>query len=322
MTAATVVPEKTDDADNLGTASADPRDVKRATMVLALHVSGPSFRRKMRPEDVIDDGDRVDPAMLHLSKDLLDRSAVSELIGEKDKLNRALDAKSVPCRMLRGGMRLIPLALVEDVDKMVDGFVERRQVLVDKLLIAYEGHKQEAEKRLGRHFDPSDYPTWGQMQRAFTVEKRWLTFNVPAALKSLNRSMYERELERSKVEWAEASQDIKAALREGLAGIVTNFVDKLGVDEGGRKKTFRDATMSKLTDWLATFEARNLTGDVELADLARQAREALKGVEPEQLRKQDVQRDRVRESFEEIKAKLDGLLVARPKRKFADEEDV
>lgn len=299
-----------------------PRDLGKATIFLDLHISLPGFRRKMRPEDVMAEDETIDPNMLHLSKDLLDTSALSEIVGERDKLKRWLKTRALPCKVFRGGMVLLPLSMVEEVDERVGEFIERFNVLRDKLLIAYEGHKQDAEKRLGEHYNAEEYPSLNRLANSFDVQAGWRTFDIPAALKTLKRSLYEREREKVKLEWAEASEDIKLALRESLAGLVAHFVDRLGIDDQGNKATFRGATLDKLKDFLGTFEARNLTGDDELADLARQAKDVLRGVEPDALRKQDTTRDRVRGDFEKIKAQLDLMLAPAKRRRFAGEEEV
>jgi hypothetical protein len=319
MTAIAAVPE-TEVTEREETAEEtlgrSPDESARQTIVLHLHVGMPNFRRRMQAADVVDEAD-VDPNMLHVAKDLLDREAISELLGARDQLKRKLKGRALPCRMLPGGMYLMPLGLVEEVDGWVVEFRARFDVLVDRLCVAYEGYKQAAEVRLKDHYDESEYPTLGRLRRSFEVQARWLTFNVPAALKTFKRAIYEREQAKARLEWAEASEDIRLALREGLAGLVTNFVEKLGMDEKGKKRTFRDETMAKMRDFLATFEARNMVNDGELAALAEQARQALAGVEPDQLRKQDVARERVREGFERIKGQLDALLVATPRRRIA-----
>jgi hypothetical protein len=303
-------------------AKPDPKDMAKATIVLSLHIRMPSFRRRMLADDVVDEAD-VDPDMLHVSKDLLDREALSALVGERDKFKRLLKRRAVPYRFLPGGMLLLPLRLMERVDGEVGEFVLRWNDLVEELVVKYEVYKEAAKERLKDHYDEAEYPSARALQRAFTVEAKWLTLDVPAALKTFNRAIYEREREKARQQWAEASEDVRLALREGLAAMVSGFADKLGVDDKGKKRTFRDATMANLQDFLSTFDARNLTDDAELASLANQARQVLKGVDPDKLRKQDTTRDRVRADFEQIKAKLDTLLVPAGRRRLAiDDEEV
>ncbi len=294
----------------------------RETVVLELRISAPSFRRKLPSTDLLDPAEEpTDPELIHVSKDLIDRYALGEIGQADSRFRRWLRNRTISCSMLRGGMWLVPLRAVEDVDRGIASYRAERARLVGVLVERHEQLKADARARLGRHYNPADYPPASELARAFGVRARFLSFNVPAALADLNRELYERERARVETEWSEAYTEIRTALREAFAGLVEHLADRLGQDDQGKPKTFRDSTVQQMQDFLETFGARNLTGDQDLAELAEQARALIQGVSPETLRKAALFRERVREGMEQIKAKLDTLVVTK-RRSFALDEAV
>lgn len=296
-------------------------DLSNDTVVLQLTIRGVTFRRKLRSEDVVTDG--TDTNYIHVSKDIIERREIRELNRLTNRLRQWLEWRAVPCSMLREGMYLLPLGLVEDVDKELQAFQTNRMTVLDKFLERYDDLKTTAASRLGTHYSAEDYPDPETIRRAFTVQARYLSFNVPAALESLNKELYEREKARVAMEWQEASVEVQQALREALSGLIDHFVNRLGTDSDGKPKIFKASTVKQLSDFLESFGARNLTNDVELQQLVEQAKQLMSGLDPEALRKSKMIRSTTREGFERIQAKLDTLVVNKT-RQFVlnDSEEV
>jgi hypothetical protein len=302
---------------------ATPEEIARQTVVLFIERNIPSFSRKMRAGEVVAESDSVDRTMLHVSKDLLDRKLLREISRVDRDLRAWLESKSVACSMLARGMWLIPLPLVPDVDgRVIEWAKEIKRLAAVLAREAYAPAVAEARKRLGKHFKAEEYPSADELEASFGARAKWITFNVPAALEDLNKEMYERVRQRVEAEWATAGDEIRVALRESFAGLIETLADKLSEDADGKPRIFRDSTVEKLTDFLATFAARDLTGDEDLAALARQAQGLLKGKAPDDLRKQEDVRARVRAGMEAIKGTLKKMDVQAPKsRRIKVEED-
>lgn len=265
----------------------------------------------------------TDPAFIHVSKDLIDRKEV-RAIGKLDsQFKQRLAGRCVPTKMLRGGMYLLPLELVEQIDKELKDYEAKRLQLVEQFLSKYDDIKADAQKRLAEHFDPREYPNAAEIRLAYTVAARYLSFNVPAALQQINHQLYQREKEKVERQWGEAASEIQDALRVGFAQLVGDMVEKLGTDaESGKPKVFRDSMVEKMNDFLTVFEARNLTNDAELQALTQKAREVMTGAKPGELRKDEALRAYVQENFAQIKEQMAGMVTHQKERKFSFDEDV
>lgn len=303
----------------------NPTEIAKSTVVLQLEISVPSFKKKIDSKEVKRTDDDADSTMLHVHKDLIDRSAAeyTAITGAVSRLkNRWLRNRTVPCKVLKGGMYGIPVTLVGEVDAGIQNFInEEWRPLIEVLATKFETLKEEAQKRLGSHYDPSDYPGAEALKGKFKITVRWLSFNVPAALAELDKELFDRECQRAEAEWRQVSDDIRGALRESFAGLVEHLLDRLTPDEDGKPKKLHTTAVEQLQDFLSTFSARNLTNDAELAALAQRAQGIMRGVGVDQLRKQETTRARIVNGFSAMKEQLSGLVQKRG-RSFEFDGDV
>jgi phage tail tube protein FII len=116
-------------------------------------------------------------------------------------------------------------------------------------------------------------------------------------------------------------------MRAEMAELVAHMADKLKPDAKGKPKIFRDTIVGNgeksygnITDFLATFEARNVTDDKELAALVKQAKGLLKGVDADSLRDDEKTKARVAKGMQAIKSTLDGMVTEKPNRSFQFED--
>jgi hypothetical protein len=294
--------------------------VARQTICLEIFIRSAGFRCSASASEMI--ATDTDTTLFRVSKDLIDPKELKPIRRADANLKAWLAGRAVPSSIIRGGMYLIPLAMLEEVDREITGFKAKREELVREFVDRYEELKAEARERLKGCYNECEYPPAGEVFDAFGVEARWLTFDVPAALKSLNRSVYEREKKKAELQWSYAADEIRDALRASYAELVTAMTEKLGEDpETGKPRVFRDSYADKLKEFLATFEARNLTNDEELSRLTLQAKELLRGVNPKDLREQKDFRAKVAEGFEQIKRQMSGMVTTKA-RKFSLNEDV
>lgn len=135
---------------------------------------------------------------------------------------------------------------------------------------------------LGPLFNESDFPDVFELEKRFSVSWNWFGLVVPEGLPPELRAKEERKL-RSTFE--EAAVEIKDALRLMFAKLIERAVDRLQPAVPGEKpKVFRDTLIGNINEFFATFEARNIMGDAELAALVAKAKEVLTGVDPGRLR--------------------------------------
>lgn len=295
------------------------------TAVLYLGRRKPGFKRAARAEEFLAASDEVDRKMVTVAKHLLDASILSEINSEDRRIVAYLESRSVFSNMLAARMWAIPLPLVDEVDEEIDGYKARRAALVTVLVRQkYAKAKADAKTRLGKHYDESQYPSEDALEASFAVATKWLSYNVPAALKAASEEVYERATAQAEREVQNAAEEAIGGVRMVFAGLVAALQERLGDDpETGKPNQFGASTVTKLQDFLATFGARNAVyGDVKLAKLVEQAQNVLTGVPVERLKKDVSVRKQAETALTKITEGLAKLDVVAPARKIRDAEEV
>lgn len=313
----------------------DGERIASQTAIFTLHIRGPLFRRQISSKEFLKptatNGDAeldaseqsADPALIHVSKDLIDRKELRDIEGESRRFKSWLDLRKLPLTaFLSDGLYLIPLSAAKAIDTEVEAFKRRRQILLDSFAERYPFYKDQAKARLGNQYAESDYPAIADILARFSVDTSIRAFSVPAALEGVDEEMFVRETEKLATERMEMAFELRDALRVGFAGLVARLAERLGTDETGKAKKFKDSTITAITDFLETFQSRNLTDDAQLAKLVGQARAILSGVKPDELRKTDSVRTSVANSFATMQRELDKMEVRVKSRKFALGSDV
>jgi len=263
----------------------------------------------------------ADPDLIHVSKDILDAEelkAVGHLHGE---IRRYLWSRHLPSSLFRNGIYLIPLALVDEVDKKLQTYRTELTNRIKKFLAVYPERIEEAKKRLGKLFDEEEYPSGSRLSEAFEMKVSYITFQTPTSLKSVSSALFQRESKKLEESMAESAREIQQALREAMGSLVEHMVERLTGGDGGKPKKFKDTSIQKVQEFLDTFQARNITGDAQLGALVEKAKKLLVGISPDDLREDDKVRKIVAQGFEKLKGALDGMLQEKGTRKISREED-
>jgi hypothetical protein len=262
----------------------------------------------------------TDPRALAVSKELID-CAEYDAIQTIDNGFRVDLVKVALPSPLRRGMYLVPVGLVSRVSNAIEEYEGRRRSLVDAFVAAYSGAVRSARARLGTLWAADDYPHVDDVRAAFTVRTRWESFGVPALLERVDADLFRQERGRIQAELRDAQEEIRTALRAGLADLVSHLSERLAPGPDGKPRIFRDSAVRNVTEWLDLFQHRNITGDAQLAELVTQARSVLRGVDAESLRRAPMIRDSVRAGLDEINERLAPLVTERPRRRFDFSED-
>mgnify|MGYP001570700517 CR=1 FL=1 len=115
--------------------------------------------------------------------------------------------------------------------------------------------------------------------------------------------------------------EIKTALRGGFAELLDHATQRLSVSQNGKKVIFRDSLITNMTEFFKYFNDRNIIGDGELGRLVERARGILSGIKPEELRRDDVLRDSIRDKLVEIRQVMDKELMLKPTRRIQLEDE-
>lgn len=300
--------------------------VENKTAVLEIEVPQPGFNKCISSKDfiarekgeVVETIDQtsvgpngVDYKRHTVVQKLFDKQYLNPLASQRAEFFAWLVRHSVPSSFLKNGHWLVPRGLINTVITRIEELKAERDQLLNQFEAKYAEAKKDAKKRLGVHYDESRYPKFDAIREKFYVVSRWRDINPAAALKEINRDEYQRQREQGKQEWENTFDEIRVALRAGFVDLVGNFAEAMGNDEDGKPRVFHATKVQHLKDFLATFEARDLTDDLELAELAAKARELVSTVDPKALRKDQSMRSALQTSFNQIKDKASKLVVVR-----------
>ena len=176
----------------------------------------------------------------------------------------------------------------------------------------YDELKSAARRRLGSLFNATDYPA--TLRGWFDVSYDFPSVEPPEYLRQLSPKLYQQEASRVAARFDEAVQLAEQAFTEELSKLVSHLTERLSGTDDGKPKVFRDSVVENLREFFDRFRHLNIRSDEQLDDLVVQAQRVIRGVEPQQLRDNQVVRQQVASQLSSVQSVLDGLLVDRPRR--------
>jgi hypothetical protein len=255
----------------------------------------------------------ADKAMLALSKRLLNSPELRDIEQLDRQIQEYLTNLCLPS-LFKTGVYRLPIPLVEQVEKALNEFKERRDLLVEKFVAAYPASVREVRAQLKGMYDPRDYPSAESVRAQFRFEWQYVTTGVPGQLKAINAALFEQEREKASLKLRDAAEECRQVLRAGMLEIVRHMTERLQPSEDGKKKVFRNSLVENVNAFLRTFEMRDVTDDAEMAGLVKKARDLMNGVDPETLRDDELIRRQVQEGFTKLGNALEPLVVERGTR--------
>jgi hypothetical protein len=213
----------------------------------------------------------------------------------------------------------VPFESVGRIDERLQEMKAGFEVACAAFYQVYGQLREDARSMLGELYDESDYPA--DISQFFAFDWRFITMQAPGANNVLDPALVEREQAKFINTMEEAREMGVRALREEMAGLLKNCVDRLsepGAD--GKKKIFRDSMVGNFFEFFETFKERNIFADAELSALCESAKAVLGGVKPEDLRGDDGLRETVRANMATLAGVLDNAIVAMPGRRVKMED--
>ncbi|QDU92339.1 hypothetical protein [Lignipirellula cremea] len=249
---------------------------------------------------------------LSAGKKLIDTSnprykAVTAVRGRAVQLWKAL---SLPYP--EPGIRLIKHGNLALIDVQLTSLKDELREAVVGLEEHFSQLKAAAQRRLGELYNEADYPA--ALSGLFDMQWDFPSVEPPDYLRRLSPQMYEAEARRVAARFDEAVMLAETAFTEELAKLVERLAERLSGQTDGKPKTFRDSTVSNLTEFFERFRALNVRSNEQLDELVDQAQQVVRGVEPQQLRDSLSLRQQVAGELQNVQNSLDTLLVDRPRR--------
>ena len=212
------------------------------------------------------------------------------------------------------GIRLIRQDDVPVFDVQLTSLRAELEEAVAALDAHYGELRAAARERLGRLYNPADYPD--SLVGLFKVEHDFPSVEAPAYLRELSPELFRQEQARVTARFEEAVRLAEEAFLAEFAKLVGHLTDRLSGGEDGKPKVFRDSAVENMSEFFARFRSLNVRSNTELDALVEQAQRVVRGVEPQQLRDNATLRQQVAAQLSGVQATLDGLLVDRPRRRI------
>lgn len=211
------------------------------------------------------------------------------------------------------GIRLIQQSSVESFVHTMEGFRDELIQAESDLNAVFEEMKADAQRRLGRLYNPADYPA--EVRGLFAVEWDFPSVEPPSYLMRIAPEVYQQEQERVARRFEEAVRLAEQAFTAEFAKLVSHLAERLSSPDGERQ-IFRDSVVVNLTEFFQRFQQLNVHSSEQLDSLVRQAQDIVQGVQPQELRDDASLRQHIATSLASVQAALDGMLVDRPRRRI------
>ena len=238
--------------------------------------------------------------------------AFRKLTGIKTRIGHYWRGISLP--YVENGVRLIRQSDIEPFVHTLEGFRDELAQAEAELNGVYHQIKEDALRRLGRLFDPADYPE--EVRGLFAVAWDFPSVEPPSYLMRLAPEVYQQEQERVARRFEEAVRLAEQAFLDEFARLVAHLTERLAPQEGGERRIFRDSAVTNLVDFFERFKRLNVRSSQELDRLVEQAQGLVRGVTPQALRDSDELRGRIATQMGAVQSQLDALVVDRPRRQL------
>jgi hypothetical protein len=213
------------------------------------------------------------------------------------------------------GIRLLRHADVADFVHQLQDFRAALRQAEQGLNAAFDSIQDDARRRLGRLYDPHDYPA--NVRGLFDLSWDFPTVEPPSYLLHISPETYQQEQERVTGQFTQAVRLAEQAFFSEFAKLVGYLVQRLEDDGAGKGKIFRDRAVSNLLEFFNRFERLSIGSHAELERLAAQAQELVRGVPPQTLQTNDELRQHLAEQLSRVQHALESMLVDCPRRRLA-----
>ncbi len=212
------------------------------------------------------------------------------------------------------GVRLIRQSDIEVFVHTLEGFKDELIQAEADLNAVYDQIKNDARRRLGRLYNPSDYPP--EIRNLFNLEWDFPSVEPPSYLMRIAPELYQQEQERVTRRFEEAVQLAEQAFLAEFAKLVSHLTDRLSCSQDGERRIFRDSAITNLVEFFERFKHLNLKSNEELDQLVEQAQQLVQGISPQELRDDNQLRSQIATDMVQVQNQLDTLIVERPRRQI------
>jgi hypothetical protein len=212
------------------------------------------------------------------------------------------------------GVRLIRQSDIESLVHTLEGFREELTTAEADLNAVYDDIQADARRRLGRLYNPADYPA--EIRNLFRVDWDFPSVEPPSYLMHIAPAVYEAERQRVAARFDEAVRLAEQAFATEFARLLSHLTSRLADGPSGERQVFRDSVIHNLTAFFGRFAELNVRSNPELDALVEQAQQLVRGITPQQLRDSDSLRQHVTAEMDRVQVQVEGLLTDAPRRRL------
>jgi hypothetical protein len=210
------------------------------------------------------------------------------------------------------GLRLIRQDRIATFNVHMEELKQELEESVRRLDDEYAELREAARLRLGRLYNPADYPP--SLAGMFRVTWDFPSIEPPDYLRQLHPDIYELECQRMRQRFDDAVQLAEQAFTEELLQLVSHLNERLNGQTDGKPKVFRDSAVTNLTEFFQRFRRLNIRSNDQLEQLVDQCQDLVRSVEPQVLRDSQGLRQSISRELGCVQDSLESLLTDRPRR--------
>jgi hypothetical protein len=256
----------------------------------------------------------ADARLLTAGKRLVDtgHEAFRRLTSVRSRITSYWRGVSLP--YVEPGVRLLRQADVPAFAHALEGFRDELREAEAQHSAAFDEVKADARRRLGRLFDPADYPP--EVRGLFGVEWDFPSVEPPSYLMRVAPEVFEEERRRVQSRFEEAVRLAEQAFATEFGRLLSHLSERLTNDQTGERRVFRDSAVTNLTDFFARFQQLNVRSNPELDALVEEAQRLVRGVSPQDLRDSDSLRQQIAAEMARVRGQVEGLITDAPRRRL------
>lgn len=285
-----------------------------AAVRVSLHWWGTHRTLTSQQKEEVSAGYAADSRFLTAGKKLVNtrHEAFRKLSSIKTRLGNYWRGLTLP--FTEPGIRLIRQSDIEPFVHIMEGFRDELTTAEAELNAVYFEIKADAQQRLGRLYNPADYPP--EVRNLFTVEWDFPSFEPPNYLMRIAPEVYEEEKRRVAARFDEAVRLTEQAFAAEFSKLLSHLTERLGEGENGERRIFRDSSVANLQQFFERFRRLNVRSNPELDSLVEQAQQLVRGVGPQALRNDEALRRHVSDEMTQVQARVESLIVDSPRRRI------
>jgi hypothetical protein len=265
-------------------------------------------------KDEVCDAAGADARLMSAGKKIIDvrHEAFRRLTSVRTRIVNHWRGLTLP--YVEAGVRLIRQAEIAGFVHAMEGFRDELTAAESALNEEYDRMQADARRRLGRLYDPADYPP--EVRGLFGVEWDFPSVEPPSYLMRLAPDIYRQEQERVAQRFEEAVRLAEQAFVAEFARLVSHLTERLADDPAGERRVFRDTVVGNLSEFFERFRTLNVRSNDDLDGLVTRAQDLVRGVTPQDLRDNDGLRQHVAREMAVVQSHLEGMIVERPRRQI------